>query len=147
MKTRLMTLALSGLLLLLSTGCGDDGGSDPAPLTTAQKIARTWKTTEVSVNGSVNTVDDYSGFRISFTATADGAPNTYSITVGNAPATPNFNAPNNGSWSFVSGETAIQLGSDNQVNIIGTPTESSLTLEWVDTVDKSSPQYRFVLVP
>ena len=75
-----------------------------------------------------------------------GNPTTYSVTAGGAPAVPNYDAPNSGSWSFQANETSIRFGSGNTVNVL-VATSTALRLEWTvpEVIEKTMPTYRFNL--
>lgn len=134
------------------SSCSGSGGSS-IPLSTAQKIAKTWRISQVLVNGQPDNAGLYANFRLVLQVSADGKATNYTITVGNAPFIPNVNSANNGTWVLQSNDTVMILdastGSEVRITIPEQPTEMSLKIEWKvpRTINKTEPTITLILVP
>lgn len=141
----LMFLLLPTTLLTVASKCGGATAKTPVEL-----ITGTWRVARVLLNGNPDNTGNYTAFRITFQS-ASGNPTTYSVTPGNAPAKPNLNPANTGSWALGSNNTQIILdrGTPNEIILtVLESTENSLRIRFKlpRNVDKTEPEYTFELV-
>lgn len=112
---------LATVMILLTSGCGSDGGDDtpPAPDVQALLTSGTWKVKSVTVDG-LNKNDLFPGFTVSFTAT--GFTSTNGIPVW----------PASGTWSFTDAEKKSMTRNDGTTVTLEaiSATDLSLKLQW-----------------
>ena len=140
------------MLLLVVTGttltnCKSGGAAAKTPF---ELISGSWRVSRVLLNGNPDNSGNYSAFRITFQG-ASGNPTTYSVTPGNAPARPNLNPSNTGTWALQNNNTQIVLdrGTPNEIILtILESTENSLRIRFrlPRNIDKTEPEYTFELV-
>lgn len=142
----LVLVAVFGLM-----SCG--GGGTEAPKTNEQKLARTWKVSTAKMVAGTTTTDvkaQFANFTITFTATAEGKGNTYTVVSGTAPSKPS--AGTNGTW-VLDNVTTITLdkGTANERTIVftSTITDTKITIRWQAprSEDKTQPTYEIELIP
>ena len=141
-KGFLLVLFMSALFV--KCDCDDGKGPDPVTQTVIQKISRDWELTAATKNGA-DAGFDLTSYSLTLRQ-LDAAATTFSITVGAAPASPSPGGTS-GNWSMNASNTQITFlpgtANENTVSLVGTPTETSLKITWVDGADKTNPEYIF----
>ncbi len=134
-------------LVFISSKCGRGGATAKTPL---ELISGTWRVSRVLLNGNPDNTGNYTAFRITFQS-ASGNPTNYNVIPGNAPARPNINPANTGTWALGVNNTQIILdrGTPNEITLsVLESTENSLRIRFKlpRNVDKTEPEYTFELV-
>jgi hypothetical protein len=134
-------------LVFMSSKCGGGGATAKTPL---ELISGTWRVSRVLLNGNPDNTGNYTAFRITFQS-ASGNPTNYNVIPGNAPARPNINPANTGTWALGANNTQIILdrGTPNEITLtVLESTENSLRIRFKlpRNVDKTEPEYTFELV-
>lgn len=115
--------------------------------TIIEKISHDWVLSTATKNGA-DAGFDVTTFTLVLRETG-GEAKTFTIAQGASPTNPSPNG-NSGDWKmnatfsqliFLAGQTG-----ENIVTVVGTPTESSLKIKWVDSTDKNDPTYEFTFV-
>ena len=147
-----MKLFTKGFLLLLfmsalfvKCDCKDDPVDNPTTPTTTiiEQISRDWELIAATKNGA-DAGFDLSTFSLTLRETG-AAATTFSITVGGAPASPSPGGTT-GNWAMNTANTQITFlagtTNDNTVSVLAA-SETSLIIKWVDSTDKTDPEYVF----
>jgi hypothetical protein len=129
--------------LFVKCDCDKD---EPTPITQSviEKISREWELTAATKNGA-DAGFDKATFFLTLNEVA-GAADSFSITVGASPVSPSPGG-SSGDWAMNASNTEITFlpgtANENTVSLVGTPTETSLKIKWVDSADKTDPEYIF----
>jgi hypothetical protein len=134
-------------LALMSSKCGGGGATAKTPV---ELISGTWRVSRVLLNGNPDNTGNYTAFRITFQSASGNATN-YNVIPGNAPARPNINPANTGTWTLGANNTQIILdkGTPNEITLtVLESTANSLRIRFKlpRNIDKTEPEYTFELV-
>ena len=139
------------MLLVLVFGLMACPKAAETPKTNEQILARTWKISSAKVLPAGTDVKaQFANFTITFTATAEGKGNTYTVVSGTAPSKPS--AGTNGTWTLDNATTiTLDKGTANERTIVftSTITDTKITIRWQAprTEDKTQPTYEIELIP
>ena len=145
-----MKLFTKGFLLLLlmsalfvKCDCKDDPVDPIVAKTVIEQISRDWALTAATKNGA-DAGFDLASFSLTLRESA-AAATTFAITVGSAPASPSPGG-NSGNWAMNATNTQITFlvgtANENTVTVVSA-SETSLKIKWVDSLDKTDPEYIF----
>lgn len=101
--------------LLVGLGCGDDGGTGPAPLTVA-KVAGTYQATTLTVTEDGQTTDVLAdGGELTLTLALDGRTSGRLFVPGAGEGGGDFEADMAGTWTLQNGVVTFQQSADTFV--------------------------------
>jgi hypothetical protein len=116
----------------------------PKPKTPKEMLSKTWRISRVTINGSVDNVRDYSGYRITFSSNG-----TYNVVLGGSPITILTHFDNTGTWELTDNNTAILFDkSTNKEDKMpfSNLTETSFSVRFRAN-DKANSDYAIDFVP
>ncbi|MCU0389592.1 MAG: lipocalin family protein [Thermoflexibacter sp.] len=134
------------LSIVLLTACGGGGGGT-TPKTLLEILSKNWRITRVTINGTVDSQGNYSGYRIVLQQNG-----TYVVTLGNSPANIVINPTNNGRWEIADNETSIifDKGTPNEFKVtLVSKTESAFSVRFKvpRSINKTEPEYVIDFAP
>ncbi len=139
------TMLMLAFLASISVRCSCENKNTATPNTPAQNLARTWKVNQARKSGVAFTGADFSGFRITFSATG-----TYNITKALSPVSPSKSPSSGGTWALANNNTQLDFDTNStyprQV-AISNLTAATATISWTEDTDKTNPRIDFDLIP